>query len=656
MCGVAGVWSPTTTASKNESDSLRMAERLGHRGPDDSGNWSDPESGFAVAHRRLSIIDLSAKGHQPMISASGRWVLAYNGEIYNHLELRRQLETSAAAPSWRGHSDTESLLACIDAWGIETTLARCVGMFAMALWDREERGIVLARDRMGEKPLYYGWQNETFLFGSELKALRAHPSFHAEISNESLTLLLRRNCIPAPHTVYKGIFKLMPGHFLRISTHRNSPSGDSAPTPYWRLNDAVENGLTEPFAGSETEAIDALEKQLSKSIEAQMLADVPLGAFLSGGTDSSAVVALMQAQSSQAIKTFTVGFDEADYDEAANARSVAEHLGTEHTELYVRPQDALDLIPSLPSVFCEPFGDSSQIPTFLVSQLTRQHVTVALSGDAGDELFGGYNRYLMARNLWTKMRTLPKFVRQAAARTLGALPPAKWDKVFAAFNPVIPRRLRVTTPGEKVQKLAAVLTMTDDHAFFNQLTSHWGSPADVVVNAPEPSTLITDQESWPKVDCFEHWMMAIDAQTYLPDDILVKVDRASMANSLETRMPMLDHRVVELAWRMPLDFKIRNGQGKWLLRQVLNRHVPKELTERPKMGFGIPLDSWLRGSLRDWAENLLDERKLRTGGYFHPEPIRTMWAEHLSGKRNRQFHLWSVLMFQAWLEAQDTSA
>ena len=416
------------------------------------------------------------------------------------------------------------------------------------------------------------------------------------------------------------------------------------------MNDAVERGLANPFSGSAEAAVDALETQLTASIGEQLLADVPLGAFLSGGVDSSTVVALMQSQSPRPVRTFTIGFDQSGYDEATHAKAVAGHLDTDHTELYVRPEDALAIIPKLPSMYCEPFGDSSQISSFLVSQMARQHVKVALSGDGGDELFGGYNRYMAARKVWGPVQRLPAFTRHAAAGLLRTLPPATWDKLFDWARPVLPKRFKLSMPGEKARKLADVLTLSDGHAFYCQLTSHWTDPASIVIGATEPETLLTNSAVWPKTDSLEHAMMAMDAQTYMVDDILTKVDRAAMAASLETRVPMLDHRVVELAWRMPLDFKIRDGQGKWLLRQVLYRHVPKDLIERPKMGFGIPLDSWLRGPLREWAEALLDEQRLRLEGYFHPEPIRKMWSEHLSGKHNWQYHLWSVLMFQAWYQ------
>lgn len=651
MCGLTGVFS---CKRKHELQNIitSMNNALIHRGPDDSGSWVDEGSGLALGHRRLSILDLTPAGHQPMHSASGRYTIVFNGEIYNHLKLREMLEADGKAPEWRGHADTEILLACFAAWGIEKTLEATVGMFAIALWDGEKQLLTLARDRMGEKPLYYGWHGETLLFGSELKALKCDPQFEAEVDRNSLALLLRHSYIPAPYSIYKGISKLSPGHYITLPLGNIDAARQSRPQAYWQVNTAVQKGQANPFVGSASEAVDLLEQELRSSIGEQMLADVPLGAFLSGGVDSSAVVALMQVQSKQPVRTFTIGFDEHGYDEAVHAKEVARHLGTEHTELYVRPEDALNVVPQLPSMYCEPFADSSQMATYLVSKMASEQVKVVLSGDGGDELFGGYNRYLTARKVWGQMGRLPKPARHVAAHMLRSLSPSTWDGLYKRISPILPKRFHIASPGDKAQKLADVLALSDGHAFFHQLTSHWKDPASIVIGAIEPQTLLTDPSAWPKTDSFEHWMMAMDVQTYMTDDILVKVDRAAMAASIETRVPMIDHRIVELSWRMPLDFKIRNGQGKWMLREVLYRHVPKELIERPKQGFGVPLDSWLRGPLRDWAESLIDASRLRQEGYFHPAPIRQMWDEHLSGRRNWQHHLWNVLMFQAWLSEQ----
>lgn len=648
MCGLVGFF------SKNLSPDVslilaRMSSAITHRGPDAAGAWVDESLGLALGHRRLSVLDLTEAGHQPMLSLDQRFVVIFNGEIYNHLDLREQLAKQGLAPEWRGHSDTETLLACFSAWGIESTLQAVVGMFAFALWNKADKVLTLARDRLGEKPLYWGWQGDVLLFGSELKALKAHPACTAQVDRNSLALLLRHGYVPAPYSIYQGINKLRAGHVLHIPLGPTTPALDVSSQPYWQFNTAVASGLANPFTGSDNEAIDALEKQLTASIGAQMLSDVPLGAFLSGGIDSSTVVALMQKQSTRPIKTFAIGFDGSNYDETIHAKAVAGHLGTDHTELRISAQDALDVIPRLPAMYCEPLSADSQIPTFLVSQLARQHVAVALSGDGGDELFGGYNRYLKARKVWGQMQRLPMPVRRVAAALLRSLSPAAWDSVFDTVRPILPSRLRIAIPGTKAQKLADVLELATEHEYFARLTSHWQDPASVVIGSHEPPTLLTDASAWPNTDCVEHWMMAMDAQAFLPEEVLVKVDRAAMANSLETRVPMLDHRVVELAWRMPLSMKIRDGQGKWLLRQVLYRHVPKSIVERPKMGFGIPIDAWLRGPLRDWAESLLGESRLRAEGYFVPGPIRKMWNEHLSGKYNWQYQLWPVLMFQAWL-------
>ncbi|MCM2319610.1 MAG: asparagine synthase (glutamine-hydrolyzing) [Pseudomonas sp.] len=625
MCGLIGFHSPSPQAAP--ADLIRrMAEQIARRGPDDAGAWTDESVGLSLGHRRLSILDLSPAGHQPMHSPCGRYVIAFNGEIYNHLELRQRLASEGKAPAWRGHADTETLLACFAAWGIERTLKATVGMFAIALWDRQARLLTLMRDRMGEKPLYWGWQGDVLLFGSELKALKAHPACLAEVDRQALALLLQHSYIPTPYSIYKGIEKLRAGHYVSIPIGRSESPAPVQSRPYWQMNDAVAAGLGNPFSGSEQEAIDALERQLGESINLQMLADVPLGAFLSGGIDSSTIVALMQQQSRQPVRTFTIGFEEAGYNEAVHAKAVASHLGTDHTELYVSPADALNVIPQLPQIYCEPFADSSQIPTFLVSQLARQHVTVALSGDAGDELFGGYTPYQFAPRLWRKVRKLPLPLRRLTVQALSGLPAP-----------------------ENLHKLLKVLDAPSREDFYLALSSNWRPSQEPVIGAGTALVRLASAAACPATDSFEHWMMALDTQTYMADDILVKVDRAAMANSLETRVPMLDHRLVELAWRMPLGLKIRDGQGKWLLRRVLYRHVPSELIDRPKKGFSIPLASWLRGPLREWAESLLNEGRLQREGYFASAPIRKIWSEHISGRFDHSVKLWSILMFQSWL-------
>jgi asparagine synthase (glutamine-hydrolysing) len=640
-----------------------MADTLIHRGPDDAGVWVDADAGIALAHRRLSILDLSPAGHQPMVSAAHRYVIIYNGEIYNHLELRHRLESEGRAPAWRGHSDTETLLAAFEAWGIEKTLTRCVGMFALALWDRKTRTLTLARDRMGEKPLYYGWVRGTLVFGSELKALRAHPGFDNAIERRALTLFMRYNYVPAPWSIFENTWKLPPGCYVQFAaaalTPGSSPMGRGEVKPYWSVRDVAEAGLLHPLADNEAAAAEKLEALLKQSIASQMVADVPLGAFLSGGIDSSTVVALMQAHSSRPVQTFSIGFHEDEYNEAEHAKAVARHLGTNHTELYVTPEEAMAVIPKLPTLYDEPFADSSQIPTFLVAELARRQVTVSLSGDGGDELFGGYTRYFWTRSLWRRLAQIPMELRRALQRMLIAVPPACWNTFLAAIHPLLPHRYRVSLAGDKVHKLAELLTLDSPQAVYRYLVSHWKHPAqELVLGANEPPTVLQTVDAWPqalhsdgKGNRLEAMMMFLDQRTYLPDDILVKVDRAAMGVSLETRVPFLDHRVVEFAWRLPLTMKIRGGQGKWLLRQVLYRYVPKALIERPKMGFGVPLDRWLRGPLREWAEDLLSEERLKHEGFLNPAPVQQMWAEHLSGRRNWAYYLWDVLMWEAWLES-----
>ena len=648
MCGISGYLDTSAQATEEElrRTALRMADTLAHRGPDDRGAWVDARAGIALGHRRLSILDLTSLGHQPMQSACGRYVITFNGEIYNFRALREELQQ--AGHSFCGHSDTEVLLACVSRWSLDAAVRRFNGMFAFALWDRETRRLHLARDRFGEKPLYYGWMGTTFLFGSELKSLRWHPNFKGEIDRNSVALLLRHNYIMAPHSIYQGVKKLSPGTVGTLA-HDGSRYAFSV-APYWSAQEAAERGVREPFLGTTREALAELDAVLTDAVKLRLESDVPLGAFLSGGLDSSTIVSLMQKQSAQPVRTFTVGFWEPEYDEARNARLVAKHLETTHTELYVTPDQALAVIPRLPTLYDEPFSDSSQIPTFLISELARQSVTVCLSGDGGDELFAGYPRYFMGRALWRELDRVPVPMRHLASWTLRALSPGVWTRVFNAAAPMLPKRLRQRNPGEKAQKLAEILKVdTPDHMYL-ELVSHWKTPASVVIGSSEPPTTLTDRSRWAKLDDFTQRMMYLDAVTYLPDDILVKVDRASMGVSLEVRVPFLDHRVFEFAWRIPMAMKIQNDEGKWLLRNLLARYVPRVFTERPKMGFGVPIDAWLRGPLRDWAEALLNEARLRREGFFHPEPIRKMWAQHLSGSRNRQYLLWDVLMFQAWQE------
>ncbi len=643
MCGITGFWTDRPPGADAAAVTVRaMAERLRHRGPDDDGTWTTTDGAVALAHRRLAIVDLSPAGHQPMRSTSGRYELIFNGEIYNHLALRADLGDRP----WRGHSDTETLLAGFERWGMEDTLHKAVGMFAMALWDRELRRLSLARDRMGEKPLYYGCVGGTLLFASELKAFKAYPGFAPSIDPSAVALLLRHNYIPAPYSIYEGIFKLPPATLLHI----DHPQRLSVPQPYWSLRQVVEHGQRNPFIGSDIEATDALEQRLDDAIALQRVADVPLGAFLSGGVDSSVIVALMQRQSNTPVRTFTIGFHEPRYNEAEHAKAVARHLGTDHTELYVSGQQALDIVPRLPTLYCEPFSDSSQIPTFLVSQMARQHVTVSLSGDAGDELFGGYTRYDTAKQLWSRISRLPGPLRSIAGQAIQALSPAVWDSIGRLAWPLLGRGPLPDRLGDRAHKLAEMLQVRSREAFYRNLNSHQPWPLRVVPGAREYATAMNTASLWPAQDSFDERMMFIDQISYLPDDILVKVDRAAMGVGLETRVPMLDHRVVEFAWQLPLHLKRRDGVGKWLLREVLYRHVPRALIDRPKTGFGVPLSEWLRGPLRDWAENLLDARRLREQGLLDVAYVRRLWHQQIEGQREWMYLLWDVLMLQAWLD------
>jgi asparagine synthase (glutamine-hydrolysing) len=620
-----------------------MANTLIHRGPDDVGVWADATTGIALGFRRLAILDLSPSGHQPMCSLDGRYIVVFNGEIYNYRNLRAELEQCGS--HFRGTSDTEVILEGASLWGAEATIPRLWGMFALALWDRKLQTLFLVRDRLGKKPLYYAQMNGVFLFGSELKALRVHPAFRADIDRNALAAYLRYGYIPAPYSIYQRVYKLLPGSYVVVG-----PGQPPTVHPYWEARQVVETGRANRLVMSENEAIEGLDTLLRDAVARRMIADVPLGALLSGGVDSSTVVALMQAQSSRPIKTFTIGFHIPGYNEAEAAKAVAQHLGTDHTELYVTPEETQAVIPRLPCLYDEPFADASQIPTFLVCELARRQVTVSLSGDGGDELFHGYMRYMWAEQIWSRIRHLPLALRGLLASIIQQVSPSSWDALYARLALVLPAGCRQSLPVDKIYKLAELLHAGHQDGLYQRLVSLWKTPNALVIDGYEPTTLLTDPTVHQSVPDFTERMMFLDSVTYLPDDILVKVDRASMGVSLESRAPLLDHRLVEWVWQLPLCFKARDHQSKWLLRQVLYRYVPSMLIERPKMGFGVPIDSWLRGPLRDWAEALLDEHRLRQEGFLRPEPIRKAWAGHLSGHCNEQYRLWAVLMFQAWLE------
>ncbi|MBV8686783.1 MAG: asparagine synthase (glutamine-hydrolyzing) [Alphaproteobacteria bacterium] len=645
MCGIAGL---LTAGRADPALVRRMIAPIAHRGPDDQGVWTDGDAGIGLGHRRLSIVDLSPLGHQPMLSADGRWMLSYNGEIYNHLALRAELP----AVAWRGHSDTETLVECIAAWGLEATLRKAVGMFAIALWDRQRRELALARDRFGEKPLYYGWAGKDFVFGSELKALREHPRFSAEIDRRALRLYAARTYIPAPFSIYRGVYKLEPGCILTVTPAAadGPPSGpprEGAPEAglslarYWSYRDVMRHGLADPI-GDEGEALERLERVLAEAIGGQAVADVPVGAFLSGGIDSSTVVALYQKYSSIPVRTFSIGFEEAGFNEAEYAKAVAKHLGTVHHERYVTVRETRDVIPLLPAMYDEPFADSSQIPTHLVSRFAREQVTVALSGDGGDELFAGYNRHFAAPALWRRLSRLPRPVRAMLGGPLSQLPSSLWS----GAGSLLPGR-RQPHFGSKVKKALRVAgsarSFDDVYTSFLDEWSFEPSP----VRGAEGGEAGFDMDFAPGApDTLR--MMYCDATSYLPDDILCKVDRAAMAVSLETRVPFLDHRVAELAARIPMGMKVRGGKGKHILRELLYREAPRALFERPKAGFGIPVGEWIKGSLRPWAEELLDRGRMAGEGFFDADIVQRRWQEHLSGRRDSTPALWAVLMFQAW--------
>lgn len=640
MCGIAGflgfnhLIDPAKTLDS-------MAATLQHRGPDAQGTWLDLEAQIALGHRRLAIVDLSAAGQQPMSSACGRYICIFNGEIYNHQSLRKELERSGVTNSWRGHSDTETLLSCFAQWGIERTLQKTVGMFAIALWDKQAHSLCLMRDRMGEKPLYYGWIGSQFAFASELKALRQIPAFNADLDRQVLASYLQCAYITSPYSIYQGIYKLEAGCFLELKLH-DLPRKKVQPKLWWSSLETALNSQQNLITDQQA-ALNSLEQQLQEAVKLQAQADVPLGAFLSGGIDSSLIVSLMQAQHSQAIRTFTVAFDQAGFNEAQHARTVADHLGTQHTEFKVSAQDALAVIPLLPQLYDEPFADTSAIPSFIISRCAKQAVTVALSGDAGDELFGGYRSYLFAQKIWSKLVWLPAPLRNQLMQILLKLPASTLSKFFLQSD----RQL-----GEQLQKIANASQPSHSvYDFFPRLSQHWHQPESLVLDAKPAELPWTINKIAPQFQQAETAFMIFDTLNILPDNMLCKVDRAAMGASLETRVPFLDHRVFELAWRIPLEYKIHQGQGKWLLRQLLYKYVPADIVNRPKQGFNVPLASWLRGELRDWAEALLDTNQIQQQGYLQAQLVQQEWQQFLKGAANQQ-RLWCILMFQAWLAAQ----
>jgi asparagine synthase (glutamine-hydrolysing) len=637
MCGITGFWSFSSEFPPHALGSIvtEMADQLMTRGPDSSGIWCDPAAQLAFGHRRLSIVDLTETGHQPMTSASGQFVITYNGEIYNASELRDDL--IAQGYPFQGSSDTEVILAGCQLYGLEKTLKHLIGMFAFALWDAKEGTLHLVRDRLGIKPLYWGIQGQTLFFGSQVKSFRPHPLWRTEINKDALPSYFRFGYIPDSASIYQDIYKLSPGCIATIKS-KNQVSVK----PYWTMKNARENVKSQGLSSQEW--VDQLDTLLKDAVNRCMVSDVPVGAFLSGGIDSSTVVALMQAQRSKPVETFSIGFQEEQYNEATHAAAVAKHLGTNHHELYLKPHEALDIVPTIPAWCDEPFADSSQLPTFLVSQLAQKHLKVCLSGDGGDEFFTGYSRYPLANKLWNRVSIFPRYIRKAAATGIRVLSPSQWDFIGS----LVPSKKSHPYMGDKAHKLAALLSCPNRKALYLNLMSLWENPQELVPGSQERLSDLWQQDTTPSDKSFIEEMQYIDSLTYLPDDILSKVDYASMAVGLECRVPLLDHRVVEFAWTVPLELKMKHPQGKWILREVLKRYVPESLIDRPKMGFGVPIDQWLRKDLRPWAEELLSEKRLAQDDLLNPIPIRKRWQEHLSGTRNWHYSLWPVLMFQAW--------
>ena len=647
MCGLAGFIDNNRSRSSESLEALshKMCSTLINRGPDDFGSWVDEKSGIAMSHRRLAIQDTTLAGHLPMVSKSGRYIIVYNGEIYNYKTLREELKK--AGYFFRSQSDTEVLLAAIEIWGLSAALDKFVGMFAFALWDKNNHRLYLVRDRLGEKPLYYGIFGNVILFGSELKAFEVHDSFVKSINRDAISLLLRYNYIPAPYSIYDKIYKIKPGTFLEIKVENHKIS--TTEYTYWAYKNFVMSEGIDNKIYNYKEAKLSIKDALTESIRSQMIADVPLGAFLSGGIDSSLIVSIMQSLSPDPIKTYTIGFDHSEYNEANDAKSIANYLGTDHTELYVTASQALNVIPKIPNIFDEPFADSSQIPTYLISKLASSNVTVSLSGDGGDELFGGYNRYYKGYSAWKNFSRMPYPINYIFSEIICSINPEKWNFLYNHFGKYISDEKNYKNIGDKLYKMADIIKINNPQDMYLSLVSFWNNTEQIVLNSSEPMSTPRDYDNWVEnLDDREN-MMFLDTISYLPDDILTKVDRSSMAVSLESRTPFLNHSLVELSQRIPIELKIKDGKGKWILRNILNDFIPANFIDKPKTGFGIPIAEWLRGPLKEWAEALIDSSRLKHDGYFNAELVTNMWDKHLNKSRNYGHHLWSILMFQAWL-------